>query len=84
MFVYKAVQYYLPRNFEISVYLLIEQSSFRGRSDSMPVRTTGTESFIPNACSKEVGKKVRVYMSIVEKIFTIWNEEFLHFLLGKC
>jgi hypothetical protein len=48
----------------------------------MPVRITGTESFIPNACSKEVGKKV--YMRIVEKIFTIWNEGFLHFLLGKC
>jgi len=36
----------------------------------MPVRTTGTEYFIPNPHSKEVGKEVK-YMRILGKIFTI-------------
>jgi hypothetical protein len=32
-----------------------------GKSDSMPERTVGTEPFIPNACSKELGKDSRIY-----------------------
>jgi hypothetical protein len=33
----------------------------------MPERTAGTEFFIQNACSKEVGREIRIYESIGEE-----------------
>jgi hypothetical protein len=35
----------------------------------MPERTAGTESFIPNICSKEVGRESRIYENTGEDIY---------------
>jgi len=54
--------------FEVSVSIHIEQTSFTGRSDSVPVRTTGT-IFYSKCLFKEMGK---------EGIYENTGEDFYH------